>query len=65
MNKYIPCTEEEEKRMLDEIGVLSFEDLIKVVPKKFRLKEDYKISNELSEIELVNHIKDISNKNKA
>ena len=64
MNKYIPCTIEEEKEMLNKIGISSFEELLSIIPKKFRLREKYKIPNALSEIELTKHMEKIASKNK-
>ena len=64
MNKYIPCTVEEEKKMLKSIGVSSFEELIDIIPKKFRKSLQYDISDPLSEMDLINHIEEIIKKNK-
>lgn len=63
MNKYIPCTAEEENKMLKSIGISSFEELLSIIPEKFRIKDRYNIPKSHSEIELINHIKTIANKN--
>ena len=36
---YIPNTDAERNQMLKKIGVHSFEELIQVIPRKFRLQE--------------------------
>ena len=64
MNKYIPCTIEEEKKMLKAIGVSSFEELIDIIPKKIRKKNQYDIPGPFSELDLINHIEELIKKNK-
>ena len=61
--KYIPCTIEEEKKMLKFIGVKDFNELIDIVPKNIKFNGKYEISTPMSEIELIEHIKEISSKN--
>ncbi len=61
--KYIPCTIEEEKIMLKAIGVNSFKELVDIVPDNIKLNEKYGISDAMSEIELVDHIKKMASKN--
>ena len=63
--KYIPCTIEEEKNMLKTIGVDSFDDLINIIPDKMRLLEEYNISSPMSELELIDHITNLANKNSS
>ena len=65
MNKYIPCTVEEENEMLKSIGISSFEELLSIIPKRFRIKDDYNIPKPYSEIELVNHMKAMAAKNQS
>jgi len=61
--KYIPVTEKEKQRMLDFLGIASFEELISNIPHEIRVKGDLKISSPLSEIELVREMKEISAQN--
>ncbi len=61
--KYIPCTREEEKQIIDFLGYESFEDFISFVPNDLYFKGKYNISPPLSEIDLVSHMKSIGAKN--
>jgi len=62
--RYIPNTEEQKKEMLKEIGVSSFDDLIKEgVPQSIRLKEKINIPEAMSESELEDKIYHIAQKN--
>ena len=61
--KYIPCTREEEKQIIDFLGYESFEDFISFVPDDLYFKGKYNISSPLSEIDLVDHMKSIGKKN--
>ena len=49
--KYIQNTDKDIKEMLKEIGVKSFEDLIKIIPDDIRFKNKFKIGEGLSEYE--------------
>lgn len=51
--------------MLNIIGVSSINELFKDIPKEILLKTDLKIDKELSELELKDKLKKISNKNKT
>lgn len=64
MHRYIPNTESDEKRMLDVIGAKSIEDLFRDIPKELQLNRGLNIGEALSEMELSQHMKDISGKNK-
>ena len=61
--KYIPCTVEEEKEMLEFIGIKNFNELIDIIPENIKLNDSYGISDPMSEIELLSHIKEVSDKN--
>lgn len=65
MHRYIPNTEADEKLMLDSIGAKSIEDLFVDVPKDLRLEKKLNINGPLSELELSNHMKSLSNTNKS
>jgi len=62
--KYIPCTLDEEKEILDYLGFDSFKQFISFVPIDLIFKDKYNISSPLSEIELIDHMKNISSNNK-
>jgi glycine dehydrogenase subunit 1 len=49
---FVGLTEEEEKRMLGDIGVAAFEELLEAIPAKARLARSLAIPGPLSEIEL-------------
>jgi len=61
--RYIPSTEEQQREMLKEIGVSSFNELIKAIPEKVRLKKKLNLPPSLSENELEEKIFQISQKN--
>lgn len=61
--KYFPHTESDIKEMLKTIGVKSIDDLFSDIPDSLKGKE-FNIPNELSEMELRKHIKEIASKNK-
>jgi glycine dehydrogenase subunit 1 len=61
--RYIPSTKEQQSEMLKDIGVTSFDELIKNIPEKLRLKDKLKIPTALSEQELEEKIMGIAQKN--
>jgi len=61
--RYIPSTEGQRREMLKEIGVSSFEDLIKSVPQGVRFKGRLDIPEAISETELEEKIYKIARKN--
>lgn len=61
---YLPHTEEDRKKMLDEIGVSSVEELI-TIPEKIRLSSSLNLSPGISEMELTEQIKNFSRKNSS
>jgi len=63
--RYIPNTEGQKKEMLKEIGVSSFEDLIKSVPQGVRFEGRLDIPEAISETELEEKIYKIARKNSA
>ncbi|MDD2482126.1 MAG: aminomethyl-transferring glycine dehydrogenase subunit GcvPA [Lutispora sp.] len=65
MHRYIPNTEADEKQMLNSIGAKSIEDLFVDIPKNLRLEKNLNIHGPLSELELSNHMKNLSNSNKS
>src|SRR6056297_1290620 len=61
--RYIPSTKEQQREMLKEIGVSSFEELLKNIPEKVKLKRKLNIPPALSELELEEKIVKIAQKN--
>ena len=61
--RYIPSTSEQQKEMLKEIGVSSFEELITSIPENVRLKKKLNIPPALPENELEENIVRIAQKN--
>ncbi len=59
---YIPNTEQDYKEMLAEIGVASFEDLIKEVPESLRQKK-MSLPEGLSEPEVLKYFSELADKN--
>ncbi|HTL47929.1 MAG TPA: aminomethyl-transferring glycine dehydrogenase subunit GcvPA [Verrucomicrobiae bacterium] len=61
---YLPLTEEDKRKMLEEIGVSSFEDLLKGIPAALRDPE-LRIGEALSEFDIQNLMKTLGKKNKS
>ena len=61
--EYIPNTAEDQKEMLKIIGVSSIEDLLSNIPSDVRLKRGLNLPKPLSELELLNELKALSNMN--
>ncbi|BAL80555.1 aminomethyl-transferring glycine dehydrogenase subunit GcvPA [Caldisericum exile] len=61
--RYISNTKEQLEEMLKEIGVSSFEDLIRDIPQDLRYKSNLKVKGPLSEEELISYIKSIEQEN--
>ena len=57
MTHYIPSNEKDEKEILETLEISSFEDLIKIIPKRLRIKEGILgLEEGISELELTNFI---------
>ncbi len=65
VSEYIPHTEEDIKEMLEVIGVGSIDELFSPIPESVRLKKPLDLPDPLSEIELVQYFKDLSERNKS
>ncbi|MEN8209118.1 MAG: aminomethyl-transferring glycine dehydrogenase subunit GcvPA [Candidatus Fermentibacteria bacterium] len=63
MSRFIPNGPEQREKMLRAIGVEEFDDLLKPVPEKFRLKERLHLPGPLSEIELTREFEEFAGKN--
>lgn len=62
---YIPNTEDDLKIMLEKMGVNNFEELINAIPEPLRTKKELKLPKGLSEFELKNLLKGMSEENKS
>lgn len=63
MYPYIPITLEDEKIMLESIGVNSTEDLLQDIPEELRFKGTLDIGDAMSELELTKHMQSLAKKN--
>jgi glycine dehydrogenase subunit 1 len=61
---FIPNTKKEQEDMLKEVGISSVNELFKDIPEQILLKEKLNLPNSLSELEVRNHVTELSNKNK-
>ena len=62
--KYFPHTDEDLKAMLNKIGVESLDDLYAQIPESIRFRKDYKLSSEMSEMEVRQLFDLLGSKNK-
>lgn len=65
MFPYIPNTDNDEKKMLQDIGLQSSEQLFEDIPKELRLDRRLNLGEPLSEYELENYMNKLSSKNKS
>ncbi|NLW22831.1 MAG: aminomethyl-transferring glycine dehydrogenase subunit GcvPA [Tissierellia bacterium] len=63
MYPYIPNTKEDEKRMLEAIGLDSIEDLFKDIPESVRLNRELNLKPSMSEMEVARYLTDLAGKN--
>ncbi|BCB04709.1 aminomethyl-transferring glycine dehydrogenase subunit GcvPA [Bacillus sp. KH172YL63] len=62
-HRYLPMTEQDQREMLDSIGVESVHDLFEDIPEQVRFKGDYNIKKAKSETELVKELTKMAAKN--
>ncbi len=62
---YIPCTVEQEKEILETIGVKDFDELVNIIPKHLRLNSELNIDSAISEFECEALASELANKNTA
>ncbi|MBW3113588.1 aminomethyl-transferring glycine dehydrogenase subunit GcvPA [Bacillus sp. MCCB 382] len=62
-HRYLPMTEQDQREMLDSIGVDSVHDLFEDIPEQVRFNGDYKIKKAKSETELVKELTKMAAKN--
>ncbi len=60
---YVPNTEDDRNKMMEEIGITSFEEIINIIPEEIRLKNELNLPEPLSEYEALKLLQEISNKN--
>ena len=65
MSIFVPNREEQRERMLEVIGVDSFEDLLAPIPGKVRLQGDLNLPPPASELELKREFRELAGKNTA
>ena len=61
--QFIPSTKEEEKQLLQKMDVTNFLDLVNIIPKKLRIRHNLGLGEPLSEMEINNELKLLSNNN--
>ncbi|MBC8383232.1 MAG: aminomethyl-transferring glycine dehydrogenase subunit GcvPA [Candidatus Cloacimonetes bacterium] len=60
---FISNTDEQRKQMLDEIGVASFEDLLKGIPEDLLIRKPLNLDEPLSEFEVTKKVHELAAKN--
>ena len=65
MYPYIPNTKEDEKRMLETIGVNSIEDLFSDIPEDMKFNRELDLKASMSELEVSNYLTKLSQSNKT
>ncbi|MDP3385891.1 MAG: aminomethyl-transferring glycine dehydrogenase subunit GcvPA [Eubacteriales bacterium] len=63
MNRYIPLTQEDQKYMLEKIGVKSIDDLFSDIPENIRFNRKLDINQSYSEMEVRKIMKKLSDRN--
>ncbi len=61
---YIPNTDDDRRKMLEKIGVKSFDDLLRPVPQNLQLKNELRLPKPISELELLREMKELSKTNR-
>ena len=66
MTHYIPSNKKDEKEILKALGISSFEDLIKIIPKELRVKKGILgLEKGVSELELTNFVESTTTTNRS
>jgi glycine dehydrogenase subunit 1 len=63
MHRYIPNTEEQQREMLNDIGLESLDDLFAYIPEDIRLKRPLSLDHALSETEVIQNLKALAGQN--
>lgn len=61
--RYIPATEEDIRKMMQEVGVRNFDELFSMIPPELRFRGDFSIPKAMSEQELTGHLWQLSDRN--
>jgi glycine dehydrogenase subunit 1 len=61
--RYIPATEDDIQKMMQEVGVASFDELFSMIPSDLKYRGKFQIPDALSEQELTEHLWELSAKN--
>lgn len=61
---YLPLTEQDRQEMLQEIGVRNFDELIRVIPEKLRLK-DLNLPSGTNELDLTRELRELASQNQS
>ena len=64
MYKYFPHTEDDQRKMLERVGVDSLDALYGQIPDSIRFKGDYQLPSEMSELELRQHFERLCSGNR-
>ena len=62
-HRYLPMTEQDQKEMLDIIGISSIDELFADIPEKVRFKGEYNIKPAKSESALLKELSALAAKN--
>ncbi|TYR75611.1 aminomethyl-transferring glycine dehydrogenase subunit GcvPA [Rossellomorea vietnamensis] len=62
-HRYLPMTEQDQKEMLDTIGVSSVDELFQDIPEKVRFKGEYNIKKAEPETTLMKELSEMASKN--
>jgi glycine dehydrogenase subunit 1 len=62
-HRYLPQTAEDQKEMLDFLGIQSTEELFSDIPAQIRFQGELKISKALAEPDLIRYLSGLANKN--
>jgi glycine dehydrogenase subunit 1 len=61
--RYIPATEDDIRKMLEEVGVRNFDELFSMIPAELKFRGNLAVPDALSEQELTEHLWELSAKN--
>lgn len=62
-HRYLPMTEQDQKEMLDVIGISTIDELFADIPEKVRFKGEYNIKPAKAESALLKELSALANKN--
>ncbi|RME24130.1 MAG: glycine dehydrogenase, partial [Deltaproteobacteria bacterium] len=63
--RYLPHTDEDIRRMLEQIGASGLEDLFESIPERLHLTGPLRLPEPLSEPELAEHVRELASRNDA